>query len=70
MEHIIGIGGYSPETARDHDMWSRLGRFCASEPHAFDRDPATGHVTASAFVLSADMSSVLLTHHAKLNRWL
>lgn len=70
MEHIIGIGGYSPEKARDHDMWSRLGRFCASEPRAFDRDPATGHVTASAFVLSADMSSVLLTHHAKLDRWL
>ena len=29
-----------------------------------------GHFTASAFVLSADRSSLLLIHHAKLHRWL
>lgn len=29
-----------------------------------------GHVTASAWILSADRSRFLLTHHRKLNRWL
>ncbi|WP_420005943.1 NUDIX hydrolase [Arenibacterium sp. LLYu02] len=51
-------------------MWDKLAGFVAREPRAFDRDPTTGHVTGSAFVLSPDYRSVLLTHHAKLNRWL
>jgi len=29
-----------------------------------------GHFTASAFVVSRDRSSVLLVHHAKLDKWL
>src|SRR5690606_8015327 len=28
-----------------------------------------GHVTASAWVLSPDLRSTLLTHHRKLDRW-
>ncbi|KIC30082.1 MULTISPECIES: NUDIX hydrolase [unclassified Leisingera] len=66
---LSGIGCYSPQTARDRSMWQRLTDFCTGEPQAFDRNPETGHVTGSAFVLSADRSSVLLTHHRKLNRW-
>lgn len=67
---IAGIGCFTPLDARDRDMWARLVRFCATEPRAFERDPLTSHVTASAFVLSSDFTSVLLTHHAKLDRWL
>ncbi|MEX0301147.1 MAG: NUDIX hydrolase [Leisingera sp.] len=66
---IAGIGCYSPQDARDREMWRRLQEFCDSEPQAFGRNPETGHVTGSAFVLSPDMKSVLLTHHRKLNRW-
>ncbi|OIQ26158.1 MAG: NUDIX hydrolase [Alphaproteobacteria bacterium MedPE-SWcel] len=69
-ERICGIGRFQPQDARDGDMWQRLRAFCAREPQAFDRDPSTGHVTASAFVISPDLTSVLLTHHAKLDRWL
>ncbi len=67
---LAGIGRFAPVDARDGDMWSRLVMFCRQEPRAFGRDPLTSHVTASAFVLSPDLSSVLLTHHAKLDRWL
>ncbi|NHM19366.1 NUDIX hydrolase [Tritonibacter mobilis] len=67
---IAGIGRFTPLDARDRDMWACLVRFCANEPRAFERDPKVGHVTASAFVLSPDLTSVLLTHHAKLDRWL
>ncbi|UWR82894.1 NUDIX hydrolase [Phaeobacter inhibens] len=73
-EHLAdacaGLGSFAPQDKRDHEMWQRLTAFCAREPKAFDRDPASGHVTGSAFVLSADLSAVLLTHHAKLDRWL
>lgn len=67
---LPGIGAYQPQDARDQAMWDELAGFVAREPRAFDRDPTTGHVTGSAFVLSPDYRSVLLTHHAKLNRWL
>lgn len=68
-ESYAGIGAFVPRTARDRDMWDRLVAFCDKEPKAFERDPATSHVTGSAFVLSADRASVLLTHHRKLDRW-
>lgn len=70
MERIEGIGAYLRQDARDHDMWGRLALFCANEPQAFGRNPETSHVTGSAFVLSPDLGSVLLTHHRKLDRWL
>ncbi|MBT8155396.1 NUDIX hydrolase [Epibacterium ulvae] len=67
---LDGVGCYTPVSDRDHAMWEELRSFCAHEPKAFGRDPETGHVTGSAFVLSPDHSEVLLTHHAKLDRWL
>ncbi|MDE4172696.1 NUDIX hydrolase [Phaeobacter sp. PT47_59] len=70
MERIEGIGQYKPQNARDRQMWDQLSEFCAHEPQAFGRDPLTSHVTGSAFVLSQDLQSVLLTHHRKLDRWL
>lgn len=70
MEYIAGIGRYQPSTQRDFTMWQRLCSFCANTADPFGRCPETGHVTGSAFVLSADLGSVLLTHHRKLDRWL
>lgn len=67
---IEGIGCFRPQCGRDRQMWQRLADFCSSERQAFGRNPETGHVTGSAFVLSPDRKSVLLTHHKKLNRWL
>lgn len=69
---IDGIGEFAARDARDAAEWSRLAAFCARHGQAaFSRDPHIGgHVTGSAFVLSSNGMSVLLTHHAKLNRWL
>lgn len=67
---LTGVGCYTPTSARDISMWTKLRDFCADEPRAFDRDASTGHVTGSAFVLSPDLRDVLLTHHRKLDRWL
>jgi len=36
----------------------------------FHRDHLPGHITGSAFIIDESGSYALLTHHAKLNRWL
>jgi len=55
------------EEARDR---ARIVDFVARHPDPFDRTIAEGHLTGSAFVLSADGGRVLLLHHRKLGRWL
>lgn len=37
---------------------------------AFHRDHLPGHITGSAWIVDASLTSVLLTHHAKLDKWL
>ena len=44
--------------------------FVRSHPDCFLRSCPEGHITGSAWILSADHRQVLLTHHRKLDRWL
>lgn len=39
-------------------------------PDAFQRDHLPGHITGSAWIVDQSKNFVLLTHHAKLNKWL
>lgn len=39
-------------------------------PDAYQRSHLPGHITGSAWVVNETRTSVLLVHHAKLNRWL
>ena len=48
----------------------RFIEFVEAEPECFERSLAVGHITGSAWVVNKDGSEVLLTHHAKLDRWL
>ena len=41
-----------------------------THPRAFFRDHLPGHITGSCWILDRTHRCVLLTHHAKLNRWL
>jgi 8-oxo-dGTP pyrophosphatase MutT (NUDIX family) len=61
---------YEPFDAREREMAERLKAFVAANPECFERSLASGHVTASAWVTDRERSSVLLTHHRKLGRWL
>lgn len=45
-------------------------RFVREHPDCFERSCPPGHVTASAWIVSADYRHVLLAHHRKLGRWL
>jgi 8-oxo-dGTP pyrophosphatase MutT (NUDIX family) len=39
-------------------------------PHCYQRTHLPGHITGSAWIVDTTRQQVLLTHHAKLNRWL
>lgn len=51
---------------------SFIARFLALLEHAnaYNRDHLPGHMTGSAWIINPERTKVLLTHHAKLNRWL
>ncbi|MBW4652999.1 MAG: NUDIX hydrolase [Kaiparowitsia implicata GSE-PSE-MK54-09C] len=44
--------------------------FLDEHPHFWQRHNYVGHLTASAWVVNAARSHVLLTHHRKFDRWL
>jgi 8-oxo-dGTP pyrophosphatase MutT (NUDIX family) len=41
-----------------------------NHPRCYQRDHLPGHITGSAWIIDRDRKFVLLTHHAKLNKWL
>ena len=45
-------------------------QFVRANPDCFERSCVDGHLTASAWIVSHDHTSFLLTHHRKLDRWL
>lgn len=70
QDKLLGMLARYAERHPDEDA-RRFRRFVAAQPRCFERDCfADGHVTGSAALLSRDGSRLLLTHHAKLGRWL
>jgi 8-oxo-dGTP pyrophosphatase MutT (NUDIX family) len=61
---------YEGAHPRERDCIERIRHFVRTHPDCFERSCLEGHVTGSAWVLSPDHRAVLLTHHAKLGRWL
>lgn len=56
---------YSEETAFTKQFLTLL-----ENPRCFFRDHLPGHITGSSWIVDESKKFVLLTHHAKLNRWL
>jgi 8-oxo-dGTP pyrophosphatase MutT (NUDIX family) len=54
----------------DGDVVARVSAFVRAHPDCFLRSCREGHITGSAWILSADYRQALLTHHRKLGRWL
>lgn len=63
-------GPYFIGDARDQDMADRTSKLIKEQELAFSKELLIGHVTASAFVINLERDKVLLTHHAKLSKWL
>ena len=55
----------------EEPVTARFSAFVTGQPRCFERDCFDdGHVTGSAVVLDLAGTSMLMTHHAKLGRWL
>ena len=65
------VRDYVPADAREAAMRDRVAAFIASAGlHAFERSNRAGHITASAWIVDASRTWVVLLHHRKLDRWL
>ncbi|MCY3839011.1 MAG: NUDIX hydrolase [Gammaproteobacteria bacterium] len=63
---LAGYAGRYPDEGT-----SRFRHFVERQPRCFERDCwDDGHITGSAVVLDRAGTSMLMTHHAKLGRWL
>jgi len=51
-------------------MIDRIRDLIETREDCFERACLPGHITASAWIVSRERRSVLLTHHRKLDRWL
>ena len=54
----------------EEDAFRRQFLDLLKHPRAFFRDHLPGHITASSWIIDKTGQYALLTHHAKLNRWL
>jgi 8-oxo-dGTP pyrophosphatase MutT (NUDIX family) len=64
------LSGYLERNPDERACVARIRALVAAHPDCCLRSCLPGHVTASAWVLSPDGRSFLLTHHRKLDRWL
>jgi 8-oxo-dGTP pyrophosphatase MutT (NUDIX family) len=64
------LAGYAASDTVEKAQLDRLMAFLAGGSDAFSRANPIGHVTASALVVDPEGKTTLLTHHAKLGRWL
>ncbi len=67
---IDQLSEYASRHPDEVEVITQFTDFVKTEEACFERTLAKGHITGSAWVVNADCSEVLLTHHAKLDRWL
>lgn len=61
---------YAAEWPAERAQADRFSAFAAAHDDCLLRSCLPGHITASAWIVSPDDGSALLTHHRKLGRWL
>jgi 8-oxo-dGTP pyrophosphatase MutT (NUDIX family) len=64
------LQGYARAYPGEAEVVELFRRFMADCPDAASRGRLEGHLTGSAWLVDADGTRVLLTHHRKLDRWL
>lgn len=64
------LADYAAKHPDEAETVARFIDFVRSDGDCFERSLAIGHVTGSAWIVNADGTQVLLTHHRKLDRWL
>ena len=66
---IEALGVYETSDSTEAEMLRRTKEFVSSNAQCFERTLSTGHITGSAWIVSADRRHALLTHHRKLDMW-
>jgi len=64
------LADYQTHWPQETDTVTRFLALLDAPGNPFIRERLAGHFTASAWLVSADGTRVLLTHHRKLGRWL
>lgn len=64
------LSRHKPIDDWEHESLERMIAFVRAHADCFERSLSIGHITGSAWLISADGSRALLTHHRKLNMWL
>jgi 8-oxo-dGTP pyrophosphatase MutT (NUDIX family) len=64
------LDGFRPSDPEQAQQLELFRAFVAAEPDCCERALAVGHLTGSAWLVSADGARILLTHHKKLGLWL
>ena len=58
------------EREKENEVIASFYQFLKATPDAFSRDNRLGHLTGSAFVVDTKGERLVLTHHAKLRKWI
>lgn len=67
---LADIDTYANRHADEQETVALFREFMRDHADAAQRELAIGHLTGAAWLVSADGTRVLLTHHRKLQRWL
>ncbi len=63
------LAAYNPPTPEENVYRETIRAFVTEHPDCFERSLEIGHITASCWLINADNSKALLTHHAKFDVW-
>lgn len=72
MEEFIlekELDNYKPFDQVETEHLEKIKQFLKTAKNQFERSNLVGHITGSAFLLSEDLSKILLNHHKILNKW-
>lgn len=64
------LAEYADAFPDERPMAQRIAALAEAQADCFDRSCRPGHLTGSAWVVSADGERHLLLHHGKLDKWL
>lgn len=69
-ESLQKLLNYKPTNHAEQAFKDEMITFFHAHPDCYERSLSVGHFTASAWLLDKTGTKALLTHHAKLDRWL
>jgi 8-oxo-dGTP pyrophosphatase MutT (NUDIX family) len=68
-ELVALLSAHRPADAAEATSLQETLEFIEQTPRPTARETLSGHITASAWILSPERDAALLTHHRKLDRW-